>query len=267
MLTKVSTVEHINEIVRYIGDNYKSTPYLFVDVLKYGLGTENVFSWIDRGIGNTIEGIYLLYYDCIHFYTNDSDTYPVERFFDFVEGNKHKVIMVQGGFGDRIDKKMTTYSSERNYVIDMDKCGLEEKDYRSSIATREDISEIVDLLMADQEYINVYDRQVLFNQMLDRFDGGFSRFFVVRMDGKIVATCSTYGEVDGFALIGGTIVHPNYRRMGLGGDVENYACHVMEEKKKSRVGFVNYQNTASIALHNKIGANCVATLAKYIKKE
>ena len=88
----------------------------------------------------------------------------------------------------------------------------------------DDIPQIVDLLIADPEYVNVYDRKVLSDQMFDRYDGGFSRYFVVKMDGKVVSTCSTYGEVPGFALVGGVIVHPDYRRRGLAGEDWRIQC-------------------------------------------
>ena len=266
MLTKVTKKAEIDEIVKYIGDNYKTTPYLYANVIQYGLGTDDVFTWIDRKDDGKIEGVYLKYYDCIHFYTNDIETYPTEKLIDFIKNTDHRVIMLQGDIGDKISKDLTTYYSERNHVIDMDKCGLQEEEYRSEIAKREDIPQIVDLMLADAEYVNVYDRQILTKSSYDRYDDGFSRYFVVKMDGKVVATCSTYGEVPGFALIGGVIVHPDYRRRGLAGDVENYACHVLAKENISHVGFVNYNNTASLALHEKLGAFSIATLAKYVKK-
>ncbi|MBE6119207.1 MAG: GNAT family N-acetyltransferase [Erysipelotrichaceae bacterium] len=266
MLTKVTTDEEIERIVKYIGDDYKAIPYLYVNIIQYGKGTDKIFAFMDLNEAGELEGAYMQYYDCIHFYTKKIEDYPVERLLDFINSHKHKVLMLQGGIGDRIEDKIDGYYSERNHVIDMDKVGLEDKEYKSEIANREDVAAIVDLLMADPEYVNVYERDVLSAQMHERFDGGFGRYFVVKMDGKVAATCSTYGEVDNFALVGGVIVHPDYRRRGLAADVENFACHVLEKENKSRVGFVNYHNTASLALHEKIGAVSVATLAKFIKK-
>ena len=266
MLIRVSTQNEIQEIIQYIGPKYKTTPYLYVNTIKYGVGTDNVCAWIDRNDVDQIEGVYLLYYDCIHFYTNDVAGYPISKLIEFIHNTNHKVIMLQGDIGERVKSELSMYYYERNHVIDMDKCGLEDREYKSEIANREDIDDIVELLMADPEYINVYDKQILSNQLHDRFDGNFSRFFIVRMDGKVVATCSTYGEVPGFALVGGTIVHPDYRRRGLASDVENYACAVLEEEGKSRVGFVNYNNTASLALHERIGAFSIASLAKFVGK-
>jgi len=267
MNNRIMTADDINRAVAYIGKDYKATPYLYVNIIKYGLGTDKVFAWIDTNEHNQIEGIYLLYYDCIHFYTKDVSNYPIEKLIDFVHNTEHKVVMLQGEIGDRVNDELGSYYSERNHIIDMDKCGLEDREYCSEIANREDIEDIVTLLMADPEYINVYDRQILSSQLYDRYDSDFSRYFVIKKDGKVVATCSTYGEVQGFALVGGTIVHPDYRRRGFAGDVENYACHILEKEKKSRVGFVNFNNTASLALHEKIGATSIATLAKFVRKE
>ena len=266
MLSRVQNEHEVKEVIDYIGANYKATPYLYVNVIKYGLGTDNVFTWIDRNGADQIKGVYLLYYDCIHFYTNDINNYPMDRLLSFIRETNHRVLMLQGGVGDLINDQLEDYYSERNHVIDMDKVGLEEKQYRSEIARREDIDAVVDLLIADPEYVNVYDREVLAEQMFDRFDSGFSRYFVVKMDNKVVATCSTYGEVPGFALVGGVIVHPEYRRKGLAGDVEQYACHVLEKEGISRVGFVNYNNAPSLALHEELGAFSVATLAKFVKR-
>ena len=267
MIARVSKPEEITEIINYLGENYKATPYLYANVIKFGLGTDKVFTWIDRTEINQIAGVYLLYYDCLHFYTNEIDSYPIQKLLEFIQTHDHKVIMLQGKVGDRVDAYLSEdYYSERNHVIDMDKVGLEEQEFRSEISTREDIEQIADLLLADAEYTNVYNRQVLLEQMYDRYDNQFSRYFVVKMDNKIVASCHTYGEVPGFAMVGAVIVHPDYRRRGLASDVENFACHVLENDKISRVGFINFNNTASLALHEKLGAYSFATLAKFVKK-
>ena len=267
MLKKIVSQNEIQTAVDYIGTDYKITPYMYVNLIKYGLGTDNVTSWLDLNEKGEIDGVYLLYYDCLHFYTKNVEEYPVERLLGFIKTTDHKVLMLQGAIGDRIDSNFPSYYSERNYVIDMDKVGLEEREFLSEIAKREDISEIVDLLMADPEYMDVYDRDVLSKQLHDRFDDDFSRYIVVKMDGKVVATCSTYAEVPGFAIISGVIVHPEYRRRGLAADVELYACKILEDDKKSRVGFVNFNNTASLALQKKLGAFDVGVLAKLVKRD
>lgn len=263
----ITSDEEVTRVVEYIGDKYKTTPYLYANTIKYGKGTEKVTAWMDVNPENEIQGVYLLYYDCIHFFTRNPECYPVEKLLRFIEETEHKVVMLQGEVGEKIEESLREdYFSERNYVIDMDRVGLEDKEYRSVMASRDDIYEIVELLLADPEYVNVYEHDVLLAQMLDRFDSGFSRYFVVKMDGKVVGTCSTYGEVKGLALVGGVIVHPDYRRRGIAGDVEKFACHTLEKEGISRVGFVNFENMASLILHEGMGAEKISVLAKFVKK-
>lgn len=267
MLRKVADAAEVAAILAYIGDNFMTTPYLYLNVTKYGLGTERVTTWIDYGADGQMEGVYMLYYDCIHFYTNDVDAYPVGRLLGFIRNTPNKVIMLQGGIGDRIEGALAdAYHAERNHIMNMNRVGLENRAYLSKMAGRDDIAEIVELLLADPEYIDIYDRKTLSDQLYDRFDGGFSRYFAVKMDNKVVATCSTYGEVAGFAIVGGVIVHPDYRRRGLAADVDSYACHVLSKENKSRVSFVNYENTASFALHEKEGGFAIGNMAKFVKK-
>ncbi len=266
MLKEVSCNKEIEKIIEYIGSDFKATPYLYVNVIKYGLGTNDVFAWIDQNEDGYVEGIYLLYYDCIHFYTKNTMGYKVEKLIDFIKKTHHKVIMLQGNIGDRVDTYLKNYCFENNYIFDMDKVGIENRTYIGQIAKRDDINEIVDLLMTDPVYFNVYDKQTLSKQLYDRYDDKFSRYFVIKIDNKLVAGCSTYGEVYGFALLGGVIVHPGYRRRGYATDVENYACHILSEEGISKVLFVNSQNTPSLALHEKIGGCKIGTLAKFVKK-
>lgn len=266
MLKRVLNQREIKEIVTYLGDDYKRIPYMYVNAIKYGLGTEHVFTWIDYEDTDDIKGVYMLYYDCIHFYTKDVDTYPLEKLLDFISCTNHRVIIVPGAVGERISKKLEGYYYEQNHVIDMDWIDISGNDFRSVIATKDEIREIAELLIADPEYSNVYERDILIKQMLDRYDNGFSRYIIIKMDGKIVASCSTYGEVEGLAIISGVIVHPEYRRRGLARDVEIYACKVLEKEGKTRIGFVNYNNTASLALHEKLGAVNIGTLAKFVSE-
>ena len=264
-MIKVTNQYYIDAIVRYIGDKYKAVPYLYVNVIKCGLSSVNVETWCDESELGEIKAVYLRYYDCIHFFTKDKN-YPIGNLVAFIQNTDPKVIMVPGEIGDMLDNLLINYYSERNHVIDMDKVGVGERNYKSVVACRDDLYEIVDLLMTDPSYVKVYDRNILTAQLFERFDSGFSRYFVVKMDNKIVAACNTKGEVPGFALVGGVIVHPDYRRRGLATDVENYACHVLANEKISKVGFVSYHNEASLELHRKLGAFSIATLAKFVKK-
>lgn len=80
MVSKYMSESEVKEILDYIGDDFKTVPYLYADVVKYGAGAPNVRTWIDRASDDSLRGVYLLYYDCLHFFTRDDDGYPMETF-------------------------------------------------------------------------------------------------------------------------------------------------------------------------------------------
>lgn len=267
MLQRCSSSEDVKKVIEYLGDRYKASPYLYANIIKYGWDNQDVPSWIDIDDDGAIIGCYLQYYDCMHFYTKDAEHYPAETLLEMLKKDSVNVSMVPGEMGEIIKDMMGEgYFLERNHVIDMDKVGIQENHvFEGEIATEEDLDEIAELLYMDEIYTSVYNLDDLKKQYHERYKEGFSRFFIERVDGVVAAACSTYGEVEGFALVGGVIVHPEYRRRGLAAKVEDFCCHVLDEEGISRVGFVNFENSPSLALHESLGAFSAATLYKFVK--
>lgn len=266
MLFKCVSSEDIKKIVDYIGDRYKEAPYLYVNLHKYGYGNQNVDTYYDCDNNGEIIGCYLKYYDCMHFFTRNVEQYPTDVLFDMVQSDGVKVIIVPEEVGKIIEREIgKEYVVEKSHIIDMDKVGINETEYVGEIGAKEDLDEIAALIYNDPFYKELFVPEVLKKQYHERFDDGFSRFFIERIDGKIVAACSTSGEVEGFALLSGVIVHPDYRRRGLAMTVENYACSVLEKDGLSRVGFVSFDNIPSLALHEALGAFSIAKLYKFLK--
>ena len=265
MIRKCGTDEDVRRAVNYIGEDYMATPYLYADIIKYGTGTSNVIAWMDMDC-DEIQGLYLLYFDCLHFYTKNPDNYNLEEIIKMRVKYDPKVIMVPGKMGDLIEDYFDDkYSLEKNYVLDMRGVGKDRDDYKGEIACREDIEQIVDLMMTDELYQSVFSRDILMRQMLERFDDGFSRYIVIKDANKVISTCSTYGEIENIALIGSVIVHPDYRRRGLAAEVEGYTGRLVSREGKVGIGFVNYENYPSLNLHEQIGCKRVASLYKFVR--
>ena len=267
MITRVHDLKTAKDLVPYVVEDKKSVPYLYVNLKTFDFCNDSVKLYMDQEEG-VLQGIYLLYYDCLHFYTQVEDTYPRDKVLDMIDKLSPRVTMLQDVIGQSIKEiLLKDFILERNYIIDMDNINVQpEEGFRSVIADREDIVAIADLLLSEEEYSIVYDRDVLIKQMLERYDLGISRYYAVKEGEIVTASCSTYGETDDLALIGGVIVHKDWRRRGLAADVENHACADLEAEGLSRVGFVNYENAPSLALHKKLGAVVHATYSKFIRK-
>lgn len=254
----------IQKAIDYIGQNYVKVPYCYLNLKRYGINNPNVKVWLD--IKESVQGVYLLYYDCLHFTTFEID-YPCEQIVGMIQATEPRTIMLQGGIGERLEfALMDTFDIEKNYIMDLSVFVNGEKSSRVELASRKDMYEIVQLMMKDQEYTNVYDEKVLLQQMLDRFDDGFARFFVIRDDKKIVANFCTYGEVKGFAILGGLLVHPLYRRKGLASEIFKHSVEVLSIDGFRTMDFVNYRNKASLELHKKMGAKSISSLFKFVRK-
>ena len=85
MLNKISTKDEAASAIAYLGDDYLKVPYLYVNLIKYGTGTENIVTFADKLDNGKISALFMLYYDCIHFYSKDK--YPVDLILNFIHSH------------------------------------------------------------------------------------------------------------------------------------------------------------------------------------
>ena len=266
MLKRCQTDDDIREIMEYIGPEKKRVPYIYLNATKYGKGTENIFTWIDVDSTEQIRAIYLLYFNCLHFFTKDDNTYPVQDVLEIINRFSPKVIMTLHEFGERLTPYLgSEYSVYHNHIMDMDGVGNEGGQYEGRMASESDIEQIIQLLMENEEYNTVYDEEDLRKQLFDRLHEGFSRYFAIYRDGRVVASCSTYGETPDFAIVGGVIVHPEYRRKGFASRIDQFACNTLHRENISTVSFVSISNTASFAMHLGIGSKDIGIMDKFVR--
>lgn len=261
-IIKCKTENGLRKAKEYLNPDYIRVPYLYTNLYKYGIGNANVEMWIDI-MNDQIQGIYLRYFTSLHFYTKDSN-YSEYPFLKFVEQHNPEVIMIEDTFGERIRHFLKSYLLSREYTIRYD---LDNSEYSGFVgyAGRKDIKEIAELLMSDHIYQEMYTKEALYIQLLERFDEGYGKCCIIRKNGKIVASFSINGENDKFIFLGGLIVHPRYRHMGLGGIVLKHLCKYAQDKGVECLSFVARDNVASLELHKKINALPVGMIYKFRK--
>lgn len=177
-------------------------------------------------------------------------------------------MMLQSELGDRLEGRLApSYQIHKNYIMELPMSRLGKADSRVELARREDLEDMAELMLQDDEYKDVYEKNVLVAQLRARYDDGFSRFFVIRRDGGIVAMYSTYGETDRLILLNGLLVHPRYRRQGLAQAVMRHAYHVLGREDAVGISFVNHNNVPSLAVHRKLGIGAIASLYKFVARK
>lgn len=265
MIARCTEEYEIQEILNYIGEEYKKVPYIYVNLLKYGIGGQNVKSLLDRQNG-AIQGVYLLYYDCLHFFTKER-TYTVAQAADVISALEPKVVMLQSEVGSRIERSLSErYSLEKNYVLDLNICKNGKKSERVELAGYSDMERIANLMLTDPIYQNVYQKDTLVKQLQDRYQDRFSRFFAINdEEGEPVAVYSTYGEAGGLAILNGLLVHPRFRRRGFASELMRHGFEILGSEGIEGVSFVNCNNKPSLNVHEKLGADRISLLYKFVK--
>ena len=100
MLFRCLGDESVLRVLAYMGCDYIYAPYFYVNLKRYGVADPHVKVWVDEQ-ENDLCGIYLMYYDTLHFFTKDA-RYSSMRFLDTLTRFNPKVIFVTGTFGDRL---------------------------------------------------------------------------------------------------------------------------------------------------------------------
>lgn len=268
MIEKCTSERQVKKAIAFLLGNgaMKTSPYMYLNLSCFGVGNKDVMSWMLKSEDSKVLAIYLKYYDCLHVFMPYGGEEERAALQVLVESINPRTVMITGcsesaSFGYFEDG----WSIDHNYIIDMDGIGTRPREYASVLADDSDMEKIADLMVSDSHYSDVYDRDVLIRQMRDRFQRGYSRYYVIRDGNAIAAACSTYGEYNGLSMIGGVIVDPSYRRRGYASDVEGHICESLEKDGMSRVGFVSTANLQSLALHEKLGAVKIGTIHKFIR--
>lgn len=266
MIEQCRGQQWVEQLKDYIGSDYPKLPYFYCNLCRYGNDASNinVKLWVDIQDG-IINGAYLLYYDCLHFITKNTD-YPIKSFLSMKEELNPKVLMVQGTFAQRVaDTIKEQYTAEYNHVIKL--LFKQEGNHTGHVelARYEDLEAISDTLIQDSEYHAVYDKTVLLSQLRSRFTDGYGRCFVIRDGGTIACAYCIYGETDNLAMLGGLITHPDYRRRGYSSQITNYALELLHQEGKVCVGFVNIHNEPSLKFHKKLGVKMIGLLCKFVR--
>lgn len=121
-------------------------------------------------------------------------------------------------------------------------------------AVETDAAEIAHLIGMDQKLGGHYDEQNLAQQLRNRIRSGTGRSYIIRGDGRIVAHTAAYAETKKYAVISGTIVHPDYRDKGYYPIISSYIARALkQEGKRSYTFSITPQ---MMRYHDKIDRKC-----------
>lgn len=269
MITKVEPgVE--SELLDFIGDDYRDCLYLYANLAKYGLENPNMFMW-KMDIDNSLVAIVQRYYSCMHVFCKKSN-WNVNEIIELIKEEKPRVILATQDITTTLYKDLfEDYHPHTmnllHFPVDADFFPEKHSDlFTEQIeeAKMEDIDEITDFLMKDKTNKEVYERNTLYNQLRERFIDGYSRYFVIKVNEKIIATTSTKAEHPLFAVRGGLIVDENYRGKNIGKLLTYTLIKTLQQEGKASYSFISDENTASLRMIEGVGYKLLGKTGKLI---
>ena len=261
-MLNIGTLEDEKIIFEYIGKDYGKCAYLYIDLKKYGFENDNVTTWYQTDDMGNLNVIVLRYYNGMHIYskTNEFDYPEVGKLV-----NEMKPALVCG-MKETIDK---VFPFVRNYTPEYGKV-LRLENY-SGIAsdevyqgTRDELKEVAELLMTDEEMGAPYGFDLLYKQLVERYDEGFGRNWIRRDEQGILSHCATYAELEDIAVISGGIVRIDKRGKGEYPGQLGAMCKDLYNENKE---VISYYYGGAKSAHKKVGFEILGDWEKLILNE
>lgn len=254
---------YLAQIYEYIGLDYWKCLYLYLNLEKYGLYNENIHVW-SAIRDKELKAIIMQYYDCMHLFSRNSD-YNTEEISSHIIQRRCNVVM---STGENI-RKLTPYLEKdfnaEFFGIFKSPDQIKKHEFPEvEKADRSDIEKIVNFMLTDKSYTDLYSYDVLYKQLLDRFDTGYSRFYVIRDKEQIIASYSTYAETEQIAVLGGLLVDPNYRGQNLSLKLASVLSNELIQSGKSVYAIIS--NEASKRIHSKLEFSQIDESGKLTRK-
>ena len=252
--------ENEKEIIEYIGKSYGQCLYLYVDLLKYGFDNENINVWFQKE-EDEIKALVLQYYTGVHVFSKEVE-FDVKEVVDLLKEINPSMICGMKWTLDKIKDYFDNYEMEIGIVGELTNLKVYDTEgcYK---ANAEEIKELAELLSEDESLGKPYGFELLYKQLLERYEENFGRNFIYRDNGKIVATASTYAEKGGVAVISGVMVHPEYRGKGLSKNVLSAVCDNL--KKDGFDVFSYYYIPSATRMHQSVGFEPIGDWAKLVR--
>ena len=257
------TKENAQEIFDYIGKDYGKCAYLYIDLKKYGFDNENVNIWYQKE-EDRIKVLMFQYYNGMHVFSRDN-VFDAQDAAALIEERKPALVC---GMGETISQ-IKPFVSEEEYEPEYgDVVRLEEYNGIAGddvyLASRDELKEVAQLLAEDEELGGPYGFDLLYKQLLERYDDGFGRSWIRKDETGVISHSATYAENEDLAVISGSIVRPDHRGRGEFAGQLGATCRDLHNEGKEVISYL-YDERAK-RTNYKVGFRVLGEWAKLIRK-
>jgi hypothetical protein len=258
-----------DELLEYLRADLGNCLYLTLDVDMYEIGGGTIDVWVQRGTGGGIVAVAMRYADSFQLYAREVDLDRVD-YSDLVKlissTDAMRVSAPGGIIRNLLDSLGETYDDSYGVVMEMVKYRpMALDDIEIIEASREDIPEIVNLILMDEMFGQSYEPHEMVRQFEARYDEGSGASYIIKAEGKIVAHLGFAAIGRDFVIASYTIVHPEYRSFPYGALLDSDFINNTLPSIGKR-GFAFMQEPRRIKLFEIMGNPIIGEYGKLLKK-
>lgn len=252
----------LDRIKDYIGNDYASCLYLYMDLIQYGPESNFTTTWIQEQDGD-ITCIILCYHTAMHIYAHD--LFNTQEVFNLVKELRPSQICAAKPTILALAQTLSSinYDSELGYVGK-----LESTNHLNSTiiqkATIDDVDDISQLLYNDEGIGASYSLEDLKAQFRERLTQGFVRSYIIKDGDRIVAHLGTGAEVGSVSIITYVITDSDYRGRGYAKMLYQAASNDLQKEGKEI--YAVYYTDNAIKLHHSVGFKDCCEVGKLFLK-
>ncbi len=247
-------------ILEYLKKSVAECIYMYIDILNYGVVSENMAVWLQEQDGQ-IELVVMKYFDSFQVYSHRRaiDVGPVLALLQ-----EYPVTMVSArrDIIEQLEGVCSGYHAVYGAVFDVSYLrrtfwamgGTKPCALKVTEAVEDDAAEIAELLCSDDTFRVNYKEEDLARQLAERIRTHTGRSVIIRMDGRIVAHDATFAEAEGVAVVSGLVIRPEYRGLGCYEALVSYLGDQLVNEGKIPYAFAITDKT--IRYHRAVYTEC-----------
>lgn len=222
-------------LLDYLRKGLQDCLYLYIDVMNYGMVSENMKVWVEEEQGEIVL-VVMKYYDSFQVYSHSGQC-RIERVLELLHQYPVAMISARRDIIQRMEGKLKDYKAEYGVVYLMDKYRKIGETKKVQLAVQADAKEIAELICSDEELGEPYTVENLTLQLAERIRTQTGRSYIIRENGEIAAHSATYAETEGIAVVSGTIVKAAYRNTNCYMILANYMMQELVKEGKAAYTF------------------------------
>lgn len=247
-------------ILAYLKESVAECIYMYIDILNYGVASENVSVWLQEQDGRP-ELVVMKYFDSFQIYSHRRNA-DVGQVLALLQEHPVTMISARRDIIERLEGACIGYEAAYGAVFDVSHARKVFGVMRGKApcvpevteAVEEDAAEIAKLLCSDEAFRVNYKEDDLARQLAERIRTRTGRSVIIRMDGRIVAHNATFAEAEGVAVVSGLVIKPEYRGLGCYEALVSYLGGQLIKEGKTPYAFAISDKT--VRYHRAVYTEC-----------